>query len=446
VAPALGEPASFLARRVQRMVATLPRRRWPGAALALIVAVGAMVGACETPRPVEPERGTGLVPSSDQVYAEAVVEQKPEMLSMPQPEYPPLLRTAGIEGEVVVQVVIDTMGGAEPNSLKIIRSPNPGFDQPVKSAVLRALFRPARVDGRAVRVLTRIPIRFTLRRSAVDTLDQVPTATDPDVRNADSPSLDSAQAVGKARRNLCGRPSALRDQTCLVLNYRQSDGRHVVVLERRPPAGNDRVVVRLSGDTQNVDLEAKQIAPPASGAAAFDRGAVFTESTVDEPPAFLSGPALVYGSRGANGVVLIETKRGRAGKTQIEHPSLLRTAGIQGRGVSLIETKRGRPRRTQIEHPSLLRTAGIQGRVVVRAIIDATGRAEPQSVQVIESAHPGSAHPGFDESVRRSVLGARFRPGRVGGRAVRVLIEVPINFRLSGNSGRPVPGGPSRDR
>ena len=41
------------------------------------------------------------------------------------------------------------------------------------------------------------------------------------------------------------------------------------------------------------------------------------------------------------------------------------------------------------EYPSLLRTAGIQGRVVVRAIIDATGRAEPGSVQVIESPHPG---------------------------------------------------------
>ena len=113
---------------------------------------------------VEGGIGTGIVPTGDQVYAEAVVEEKPEMLSGPQPEYPQLLRTAGIEGQVLVQVVIDTMGRAEPNSLKIIRSPNPGFDQPVKSAVMRALFRPARVHGRAVRVLVAIPYNFTLKK------------------------------------------------------------------------------------------------------------------------------------------------------------------------------------------------------------------------------------------------------------------------------------------
>lgn len=113
---------------------------------------------------VEGGIGTGMVPDAGQVYAEAVVEEKPEMLSGPMPEYPQLLRTASIEGTVIVQVIVDTMGRAEPNSIKIIRSPNPGFDQPVKSAVQRALFRPARVHGRAVRVLVQIPYNFTLRR------------------------------------------------------------------------------------------------------------------------------------------------------------------------------------------------------------------------------------------------------------------------------------------
>ncbi|MGH7700992.1 MAG: energy transducer TonB [Gemmatimonadales bacterium] len=113
---------------------------------------------------VEGGIGTGIVPDAGQVYAEAVVEEKPEMLSGPVPEYPQLLRTAGIEGTVIVQVIVDTMGRAEPNSIRIIRSPNPGFDQPVKSAVQRALFRPARVHGRAVRVLVQIPYNFTLKR------------------------------------------------------------------------------------------------------------------------------------------------------------------------------------------------------------------------------------------------------------------------------------------
>jgi protein TonB len=112
---------------------------------------------------VEGGSGTGMVPG-DQVYAEALVEEKPEMLSGPYPDYPQMLKNAGIEGTVVVQVVIDTMGRAEPNSIKIIRTPNAGFDTPTKNAVRQALFRPARVHGRAVRVLVQIPFNFKLTR------------------------------------------------------------------------------------------------------------------------------------------------------------------------------------------------------------------------------------------------------------------------------------------
>ena len=113
---------------------------------------------------VEGGIGTGIVPSSDQVYMESVVEERPEVLSGPQPQYPDLLRQAAIQGRVLVQAIIDTTGRAEPQSVKVIQSPNPGFDQPAKNFVLRALFRPARVHGRAVRVLVNLPIDFKLNK------------------------------------------------------------------------------------------------------------------------------------------------------------------------------------------------------------------------------------------------------------------------------------------
>jgi protein TonB len=90
------------------------------------------------------------------------VEERPDLLSGPQPQYPDLLRQAGIQGRVVVQAIIDTTGRAEPASVKVIQSPNPGFDLAAKTAVLKALFRPARVHGRAVRVLVNIPYDFKL--------------------------------------------------------------------------------------------------------------------------------------------------------------------------------------------------------------------------------------------------------------------------------------------
>jgi len=102
--------------------------------------------------------------SDDQVFMESVVEELPEVLSGPAIQYPDLLRQAGVTGRVLVQAIIDQTGRAEPVSVKVVQSPNPGFDQPAKNYVLRALFRPARAHGRAVRVLVNLPIDFSLTR------------------------------------------------------------------------------------------------------------------------------------------------------------------------------------------------------------------------------------------------------------------------------------------
>jgi TonB family protein len=304
-APALGEPVSFLECRIRRMAGALPRWRWLGAGAAAVIAAGAIIGACEAPRPVNPEQAgdraaeASKTPESSvslqvqmpstlervpsrgvlirwmraaitQTYAEyltnpanppvdlwfhgttggrvvqstrtvgrrvarlrygeieahlpelrpnrpgvwfgwayplgpgredvraiwaddggdsesvtprgqgqappgltrSVVDGRevlsgpriqyegPALLSGPPLQYPELLRHAGIEGRVIVQAIIDTTGRAEPASVKVIESPNPGFDQAAINWVRRALFRPARVNGQAVRALMKMPIEF----------------------------------------------------------------------------------------------------------------------------------------------------------------------------------------------------------------------------------------------------------------------------------------------
>lgn len=111
---------------------------------------------------VEGGLATGMVPTGNELFMEAIVEEKPSVLSGPQLVYPELLRQAGIQGRVMVQAIIDTTGRAEQNSVKVLQSPNPGFDQSARNYVLKALFRPARVHGRAVRVLINIPIDFKI--------------------------------------------------------------------------------------------------------------------------------------------------------------------------------------------------------------------------------------------------------------------------------------------
>lgn len=97
-----------------------------------------------------------------QVFIEAVVDEPPERISFPAPEYPRILLEAGVEGMVVLEAIIDTTGHAEPGSIKVIESTNRAFEAPAREAMRKALFRPGRVRGQPVRVLVHMPIRFVI--------------------------------------------------------------------------------------------------------------------------------------------------------------------------------------------------------------------------------------------------------------------------------------------
>ncbi len=113
---------------------------------------------------VENGSANGSVPGENPVYTEAVVEERPFLLSGPPPVYPALLKRVGIQGRVVIRAVIDTTGRIDPTSVRIIKSPNPGFDEPTKQWVLKALFRPARLHGQPVRVIVNLPFDYSIER------------------------------------------------------------------------------------------------------------------------------------------------------------------------------------------------------------------------------------------------------------------------------------------
>lgn len=110
-------------------------------------------------------RDSGTAPSlepGDGVYLPSLVQDAPELLAAPTPLYPPLLRAAGVQGHVIVSAVVDTLGQAETGSVRIVLSDNPGFDAAALATVRAARFRPARIYGRAVRVLVQVPVVFRL--------------------------------------------------------------------------------------------------------------------------------------------------------------------------------------------------------------------------------------------------------------------------------------------
>ena len=77
-------------------------------------------------------------------------------------------------------------------------------------------------------------------------------------------------------------------------------------------------------------------------------------------------------------------------------------------------------------YPDRLRQAGIEGRVVAELVVDATGRAEPSSIRVVSATHQDFVAPTLDV-----LRGARFCPGAIGDRVVRVRITKALNYTIA---------------
>ena len=80
----------------------------------------------------------------------------------PAPRYPDILRTAGVEGEVLTSFVVDTFGRADPQSLRVLHSTHDLFTTSVRNLLPSMTFRPAVVGGRKVKQLVQQPFTFSI--------------------------------------------------------------------------------------------------------------------------------------------------------------------------------------------------------------------------------------------------------------------------------------------
>jgi periplasmic protein TonB len=110
--------------------------------------------------------GTGTGPALDlsQPFRESQVEVPVSALGNVTPDYPSSLRETGVEGQVVVEFVVNENGRVDASSIKIVESSHALFTSSVRNALPRMRFSPARIGGTAVKQYVRQPFTFRLQR------------------------------------------------------------------------------------------------------------------------------------------------------------------------------------------------------------------------------------------------------------------------------------------
>lgn len=99
--------------------------------------------------------------SSSDFYA---FDEPPQLIRYVPPSYPALARQAGIEGTVLLRVVVGTDGKVE--SATVIQSDvTPAMEKAAMAAARKFLFKPAKQRTVPVRASMAVPIRFKLHGS-----------------------------------------------------------------------------------------------------------------------------------------------------------------------------------------------------------------------------------------------------------------------------------------
>ncbi|QSQ15752.1 TonB family protein [Myxococcus landrumensis] len=91
------------------------------------------------------------------------VLRPPTVLKQPRPDYPRRAKSEGIQGLVLVRIIVGTDGEVEAEHTRVLRS-IPTLDAAAIEAVNRWRFTPAiGRQGKPVRVILELPIQFTLK-------------------------------------------------------------------------------------------------------------------------------------------------------------------------------------------------------------------------------------------------------------------------------------------
>jgi protein TonB len=108
--------------------------------------------------------GDSLVVGFDEGYFAGgdyeAVEENPVLIQLPKPEYPQIARVAGVEGVVLLQLLIGEDGNVK--DVRVLDGPEMLREAAVAAAKL-GRFKPAQNQHRPVEAWVQVPMRFSLQ-------------------------------------------------------------------------------------------------------------------------------------------------------------------------------------------------------------------------------------------------------------------------------------------
>ena len=140
--------------------------------IALVATVVAGIAACTSrigdgisdPKPAVAIRSASVNPA--QPYFEFQVTKEAQQIpGTGTLHYPDALRSAHVNGEVLVQFVVDSSGKVELESFRVLKSNHELFTQAVKTFLSSMRFSPAQVQGKRVKQLVQWPFVFAIPAS-----------------------------------------------------------------------------------------------------------------------------------------------------------------------------------------------------------------------------------------------------------------------------------------
>ena len=136
-----------------------------------------------------------------------------------------------------------------------------------------------------------------------------------------------------------------------------------------------------------------------------------------------------FSGKGPEGGVASGVDKGVAKATveKVDSTNFVYTAEQVSAAASISDAgRRELARLLERNYPPLLRDSGVEGQAIMQFVVMEDGRVDPASIKTVDATHEQ-----FGEASRKVLERAKFNPARVGDRKVRMLLQLPIGWKLA---------------